>query len=314
MQTANKAGGSRSESERGVAFGLAAYGMWGIFPIYFHALAPAGAMEILVHRILWSLLVCGAIWLVKRDGSWISPLIMVPHRLALIILAAMLLAINWLTYIHAVNSGNVVEASLGYFINPLVLVILGVGLLHERLRRLQWTAVGLGLVAVLVISIDYGRPPWIALTLAFSFAAYGFIKKKVGPTVGALPSMTVESAVLAPAAIGILVWIQATGRSSFGVDAPWHMVLLALSGIFTTAPLICFAAAARRVPLTTMGLMQFLAPVLQLLIGVVIFGEDVPPTRWVGFGLVWIALTCLTLDSLHRARKSYRARVGVASR
>ncbi len=294
---------TRSEVERGVIFGLAAYGMWGVFPIYFHALAPSGAMEILVHRVLWSLLVCLGIWTVRRDLSWVRPILAVPHRLALLALAAVLLACNWFTYIHAVNTNRVVETSLGYFINPLVLVLLGVTVLHERLRPLQWTAVAIGLIAVLVISWDYGRPPWIALTLAFSFAAYGFIKKRVGVSVEALPSMTVESAVLAPAALGILVWINATGRGTFTQDLPWHAVLLALSGIFTTAPLVCFAAAARRVPLTTMGLLQFIAPVLQLLIGVLVLGEQIPPVRWVGFGLVWLALGILTWDSLARARR-----------
>jgi chloramphenicol-sensitive protein RarD len=293
----------RLDLDRGVMFGLAAYGMWGVFPIYFHALAPASALEILVHRVIWSLLVCIAIWILKRDRSWIRPLLAVPHRLALLALAAVLLACNWFTYIHAVNTNRVVETSLGYFINPLVLVVLGVTILHERLRRLQWIAVGIGLVAVLVISWDYGQPPWIALTLAFSFAAYGFIKKKVGVSVEALPSMTVESAVLTPAAVVLLIWISATGRGTFGQDLPWHAILLALSGIFTTAPLVCFAAAARRVPLTTMGLLQFIAPILQLLIGVLVLDERIPPVRWVGFGLVWLALAVLTWDTLAWSRR-----------
>ncbi|HYI25066.1 MAG TPA: EamA family transporter RarD [Thermomicrobiales bacterium] len=289
-------------------FGLAAYGMWGVFPIYFKALAPAGSLEILAHRVVWSFLVCTVIWILRRDLSWVRPLIAVPHRLALLILAAVLLALNWLTYIHAVNSGNVVESSLGYFINPLVLVLLGVTVLHEHLRPLQWTAVGIGVIAVSVISWDYGRLPWIALVLASSFAAYGFIKKKVGTSVEALPSMTVESAVLTPPAIAILAWIAGTGRGTFTHDAPWHALLLAMSGVFTTGPLVCFAAAARRVPLTTMGLMQFVAPVLQLLIGVLVFGERVTAVRWFGFGLVWVALACLSFDSVHHAHSTRQRR------
>lgn len=305
-------GPAGTEADRGIMFGLAAYGMWGVFPIYFKALDPAGALEILAHRVVWSLLVCMVAWMVLRDRSWVRPLVAVPGRLLLLALAAFLLAINWGVYIYAVTIDNVVETSLGYFINPLVLVLMGVLILHERLRPLQWAAVGIGTLAVLVITWDYGRPPWIALALAFSFATYGFIKKKVGPVIEALPSMTVETIVLAPVAGGMLLWIERSGEGTFTVDAPWHPVLLMASGVFTTAPLLCFAAAARRVPLTTMGLMQFLAPVLQLLIGVIVFGEHVPALRWAGFVLVWVALGMLTADSLARARR--RAQVRAAAR
>jgi chloramphenicol-sensitive protein RarD len=301
-------GAARTEAERGVLFGFAAYGMWGVLPLYFHALAPAGALEILAHRVVWSVVVCALAWAALRDLFWLRPLLAVPHRLLLLVIAAFLLAVNWGVYIYAVTVENIVESSLGYFINPLVLVLMGVLILHERLRPLQWVAVGIGTLAVLVITWDYGRPPWIALALAFSFAIYGFIKKKVGPAVGALPSMTVESVVLAPFALALLAWIGITGHGTFTQDAPWHPFLLSLSGIITTVPLICFAAAARRVPLTTMGLLQFTAPVLQLLIGVLVLDEDVPPVRWVGFGLVWTALVILTFDSLWSARSRARLR------
>lgn len=298
---------ARTESERGVLFGVAAYSMWGVFPLYFHALAPASAMEILVNRVVWSMLFCAIVWLVLRDLSWIGPLLAVPRRLFLLVIAAIFLAINWGGYIYAVTVENVVETSLGYFINPLVLVLMGVLILHERLRPMQWVAVGIGALAVLVIAFDYGRPPWIALTLAFSFAIYGFIKKHVGADIGALASMTTETAVLAPFALIALVWIESTGRGTLSHDAPWHALLLLASGVITAGPLICFAAAARRVPLTTMGLLQFLAPVLQLICGVVILGEDVPPVRWAGFGLVWVALSLLTVDSMRAARGRRRA-------
>jgi chloramphenicol-sensitive protein RarD len=300
--------GARSESERGVLFGIAAYGMWGVFPLYFNALAPAGALEILVNRVVWSMLFCVFAWLVIRDLSWIRPLVAVPRRLLLLTIAAFVLAINWGGYIYAVSIDNVVESSLGYFINPLVLVLMGVLILHERLRPMQWAAVAIGAVAVLVIAFDYGRPPWIALTLAFSFAIYGFIKKQVGTQIGALASMTTETAVLAPFALAVLVWIQVRGDGTLTHDAPWHGLLLMASGVITAVPLICFAAAARRVPLTTMGLLQFLAPVLQLICGVVILGEHVPPVRWVGFGLVWIALVLLTVDSWRAAATRSRLR------
>ncbi|MBA2776488.1 MAG: EamA family transporter RarD [Chloroflexia bacterium] len=279
-----------------------------MFPLYFHALAPASAAEILANRVVWSMVICVAAWLVLGDASWIRPLIAVPRRLFLLVVAAIFLAINWGGYIYAVTIGNVVETSLGYFINPLVLVSMGVLILHERLRPMQWTAVGIGVVAVSVIAFDYGRPPWIALTLAFSFAIYGFIKKQVGANIGALASMTTETAVLAPIAAIALVWIEWSGRGTLSHDPPWHGLLLMASGIATTVPLICFAAAARRVPLTTMGLLQFLAPVLQLVIGVVVLGEHVPPVRWVGFSLVWVALTLLSIDSLKMARKRSRDR------
>lgn len=284
--------------------------MWGMFPLYFHALAPASTLEILANRVVWSMAVCVIAWFVLRDISWIRQLISVPRRLFLLVIAAVLLAINWGVYIYAVTVENVVETSLGYFINPLVLVLMGVLILHERLRPVQWTAVGIGALAVFVIAFDYGRPPWIALTLAFSFAIYGFIKKQVGANIGALASMTTETAALAPIAGIVLIWIEWSGRGTLSLDPPWHGLMLMASGIITTAPLICFAAAARRVPLTAMGLLQFLAPVLQLVIGVVVLGEHVPPARWVGFGLVWVALTLLTIDSLRAARLRAQIRKG----
>lgn len=294
------------EGRRGLVLGAAAYGMWGIFPIYFHLLSPAGSLEILGQRIVWSMVFCTLAWLVIRDVGWIRVLLRSPRRLALLTIAAYILAVNWGVYIYAVVADNVVEASLGYFINPLVLVVMGVVLLHERLRPLQWLAVGLGTVAVVIMAVDYGRPPWIALTLAFSFAIYGFIKKLVGGQIGALESMTTETAVLAPLALALVVWLEVSGRGTFTQDAPLHGLMLIGTGVITPLPLICFAAAARRVPLTTMGLLQFVAPVLQLVCGVLIFGEHVPLVRWVGFGIVWLALVALTVDSVRHLRSRSR--------
>lgn len=305
-QTPTETSAAADETNRGVLYGAAAYGLWGVLPLYFNALAPAGALEILVNRVTWLMLFCVIVWTVLRDRSWIQPLVAVPRRLVLLTVAAVLLAVNWGVYIYAVTVGNVVESSLGYFINPLVLVLMGVLILHERLRSLQWAAVAIGALAVLVIAVDYGRPPWIALTLAFTFAIYGFIKKQVGANIGALASLTTETAVLAPFAIVTLVWIEAGGRGTLTHDAPWHGLLLLTSGAVTAGPLILFAAAARRVPLTTVGLLQFLAPVLQLICGVAILGERVPPVRWAGFGLVWVALVLLTFDSLRAARRRSR--------
>ncbi len=291
-----------TESRSGVFYGIAAYGMWGVFPIYFHLLAPAGTVEILANRIVWSAVFCILAWAVLRDLSWVRPLVAVPRRLVLLTAAALVLAVNWCGYIYAVNQNNVVESSLGYFINPLVLVLMGVLFLKERLRPLQWAALATGTVAVLVIAIDYGRPPWIALTLAFSFAIYGFIKKKVGPVIGALESMTVETLVLAPVALIVLVWIEAGGDGTLFTEGPWHTFALMISGLITAVPLICFSAAARRVALSTMGFLQFLAPTLQLIVGVWILGEHVPAARWVGFGIVWVALALLTVDTVRFAR------------
>jgi chloramphenicol-sensitive protein RarD len=203
----------------------------------------------------------------------------------------------------------VVEASLGYFINPLVTVLLGVLVLRERLRSLQWAAVGVGTVAVVVLTLDYGRPPWIALTLALSFGLYGLIKNRVGAAVGALASLTTETLVLAPVAAVGLIWFETTGRGHFGANPPWQGLLLASVGVATVVPLLFFAAAARRVPLSTMGLLQYMTPVLQLLCGVVLLGERMAASRWAGFALVWVALVVLTVDSLRTARLRARRSV-----
>jgi chloramphenicol-sensitive protein RarD len=225
----------------------------------------------------------------------------------LLTLAAFLLAINWGVYIYAVISGNVVESSLGYFINPLILVLMGVFILHERLRRLQWWAVVLGTIAVLIISLNYGRLPWIALSLAVSFATYGFIKKQVGANIGALPSMTIETVVLAPFAAAGIVWIERTGNGTFSTEGAAHTLMLLSTGVVTAVPLILFAAAARRVPLATMGLLQFFAPVLQFICGVFVLGEVVPASRWIGFGFVWIALVLLTVHTIQTSRSRRRS-------
>jgi chloramphenicol-sensitive protein RarD len=292
-----------SEVGRGTLYGFAAYALWGIFPLYFRALDRSGAMEILLHRILWSLATLLIIIAVTRALRNLRDALRQPAVVWRLAAAAAAIAVNWGLYIYAVNSGQVVEAALGYFINPLVTVALGVLVLGERLRTAQWTAVGVGVVAVAVLTLDYGRLPWIALTLAMSFGFYGLIKNRVGPSVGALPGLTVETLMLAPLALSALLWFELSGRGTFTVDAPWQGLLLASAGLVTVGPLLFFAAAARRVPLTTMGLLQYLTPVLQLLCGVLLLDEHVPPTRWIGFGLVWVALALLTADSLRQSRR-----------
>lgn len=292
-----------SAERRGTTFGAGAYLLWGVFPLYFHALLPAGPVEIVVHRVVWSLAVCLLLVALTRQTSWIRPLLASPRQLSGLAVAALCIALNWGIYVYGVNSGRVVETALGYFINPLVTVLLGVVLLRERLSRTQWAAVVLGALAVVVLTVDYGHPPWIALALAISFATYGLLKKQLGVKVGAVASLTTETALLFPLALGALVWLELTGRGTFSEQPPAHGLLLASTGVATALPLLLFAAAARRVPLVTMGLLQFITPVLQLLCGVLLLGEAVPASRWIGFAIVWVALVLLAIDSIRTARR-----------
>jgi chloramphenicol-sensitive protein RarD len=295
---------------RGTIFGASAYLLWGTFPLYFRALLPANAFEILLHRMVWSLAFCLIALAVLRQIGWVRPLVRQPARLLMLGVAAVTIALNWGVYIYAVNAGHVVEAALGYFFNPIVTVLLGVLLLRETLRPMQWVAVGLGLVAAVVLTIDYGRPPWVALVLAGTFATYGLMKNRVGAGLGALASLSTETALLFPFAVAGLVWLELTGHGTFTSAGTGHTLLLASTGIATAVPLLLFAAAARRIPLVTIGLLQFMTPVLQLLCGVLLLGEVVPPSRWVGFGIVWLALMVLTLDSL---RAAHAVRLGRAA-
>jgi chloramphenicol-sensitive protein RarD len=293
-----------SEHRRGFLFGVAAYLMWGLFPLYWPLLEPGSPAEILAHRVVWSLVfVVGLLVARLRIGSLRAVLHDGRARIALVV-AALVIAVNWFTYIYGVNSGQVVETSLGYFINPLVTVLIGVLILGERLRRLQWVALGIGFVAVLWLAIDNGRPPWIALTLAFSFGTYGLAKKKAD--VGAIEGTAVETAVLAPLALGYLVFLQQAGEGNFGTHGWTHALLLATAGVVTAVPLLCFGAAATRIPLTTIGLLQYLGPVLQFLIGVFVLSEAMSAARWGGFALVWLALVVLTAEALAHRRRILR--------
>ncbi len=271
-------------------------------------LEPAGAVEILAHRIVWSLLVVLAVLTATRSWSWVRPLLRDRTTLRRMSLAAALIAANWVIYIWGVNSGHVVETSLGYFVTPIVMVLLGVVVLHERLRRVQWAAIALGALAVVVLTVDYGRPPWIALGLAASFGTYGLLKKRVGATVGAVQSLTVETAVLVLPALGYLMVLEARGTGHFGHVGAGHELLLASTGVVTAIPLLLFASSARRVPLSVLGLLQYIAPVLQLLTGVLLYDEPMPPSRLAGFALVWVALAVLSVDGLRHRGPSGRAR------
>ncbi|MGB7447798.1 MAG: EamA family transporter RarD [Ornithinimicrobium sp.] len=290
----------------GTAYGLAAYGAWGLFPLYFTALRPAGALEILLHRVLWAFVLCLGIVVVLGQVRLLTQTLRRPRTLLTLALAGVLIAANWTLYIVAVLTGHVTEAALGYFLNPLVTVALGVVVLREQLRGAQWVAVGLGGVAAVYLTIDYGAPPWISLGLAFSFASYGLVKKHLGTSLSAIQSLTAETMILTPAALALLAFLISTGQDTFTTQGWDHALLLVGAGVATTVPLLWFAAAARRIPLSSVGLLQFLTPVLQLLCAVLVLGESVPGSRWVGFALVWVALIILSADSVVTAGRSRR--------
>jgi chloramphenicol-sensitive protein RarD len=296
-----------SELRRGTAYGAAAYLLWGLFPLYWPLLEPAGPVEILAHRIVWTLVVILGVLAVQRNWASIRELTRDRRSLTILVAAAVLIAGNWCLYIYGVTSEQVVETSLGYFINPIVTVMLGVLVLKERLRPLQWAAIALGTVAVAVLAVDYGRPPWIALGLAFSFGTYALLKNRVGAKVGAVQSLTVETAVLVLPALGWLLLLEARGDGQLGHTSAGETLLLMSTGVVTAIPLLFFASAARRVPLTVVGLLQYLAPVLQFLTGVVIYDEPMPASRLAGFVLVWAALVVLTADMLRNRRVRRRA-------
>ncbi|HEY0889217.1 MAG TPA: EamA family transporter RarD [Nocardioides sp.] len=293
-----------SDQRRGMIFGVAAYVMWGAFPLYFPLLEPADPFEILAHRIVWSALTLLVVVVLLRRVGRVRALVADRRRLAFLAIAGVTICFNWGGYIWGVNNGYVVETSLGYFINPLVTVMFGVLLLGERLRALQWASLALAGLAVVVLTLDYGRLPWIALLLAFSFGTYGLLKKQANA--GAIESLTVETGVVAPVAAAYAVWLAATGASHFSTEGPGHTALMLSAGLVTVVPLVCFGAAATRVPLVTIGLLQYLAPVLQFLLGVLYFDEDMPPVRWIGFGLVWLALVLLTVEALRHRRRQLR--------
>jgi chloramphenicol-sensitive protein RarD len=287
--------------------GAGAYVLWGLLALYWPLLEPASAPEVLAHRFVWSLVFVAGLLALRRGAGPLAALLRRPRSLALLATAALIIALNWLTYTWGVMNGHVVETSLGYFINPLVTVLLGVVVLGERLNAAQWVAIGIATVAVAGLTIDYGRLPWIALTLASTFAAYGLVKKMA--RVGVVEGLTVETAVLFLPALAFLMASKAHGTLVFGHAGAGHAVLAAMSGVATAVPLLLFAAAVSRIPLTMIGLLQYLAPTLQFLIGVAVFREPLPPTRLAGFALVWVALAVFTIDGIRRHRRALRLAV-----
>ncbi|MEU7768457.1 EamA family transporter RarD [Nocardia sp. NPDC049190] len=294
----------QSRSLPGVVFGTSAFFLWGLFPAFFGLLAFAGAGEVVAQRILWTLVL---VLVVLAASGRLASLRDIGRRVwGLAALASAAIALNWGVYVYGVTSGHVVECALGYFINPLVTVAFGVVIFRERLTRAQWAALAVGATAVAVLTVDYGRPPIIALALACSFATYGLVKKVI--PLDALRGIAAEGLVAAPFALGFSIALAVTGGSEFGSSAE-HAALMVATGPVTLVPLLLFAVAAQRVPLSTMGLLQYLTPALQMAWGVMVAHEPMAASRWAGFALIWAALAIFTTDALLRARRGRRNRV-----
>lgn len=293
--------GSAADRRTGVLAGIAAYGLWGVFPLVFHQLRDVLPAEVLVHRVLWSFVVVAGVLGLRRQTGWWAVLRQRSAVRSRLVAAAAFITVNWLVYVWAVSEEHVVEAALGYYVNPLITVALGVVVLRERLTRMQVVALGCAAVAVAVLTVAYGRVPWIALVLACSFAGYGYLKKAVD--VPATTSLAVETAVLLPFALAGLVVVQVTGDAAFLHGSLGRDLLLVGLGVITAVPLVLFGTAARRIPLTLLGLLQYLTPTFQLLCGVVVLGEDLPPERLAGFVLVWVALALLGADAVRTSRR-----------
>lgn len=286
---------------KGVLYGAAAYLMWGFFPIYFKALQVVPSLEIMFHRVVWSFLFVLLLILLRREWSRFRASIRKPRVLAVFTLSAVLLATNWLIYIYGINSGQVVETSLGYFINPLLSVALGVIFLRERLRPMQWIPIGLAAIGVLYLTLQYGSLPWIALALAFSFGMYGLLKK-IAP-LGALHGLSIETGILFLPALLYLLYAESQASGSFGHLGLDVTLLLAFSGIITALPLLMFARAAQAIPLVLVGILQYIAPTVQFLLGVFLYQEPFTLSRLVGFAIIWLALIIFTLEGVYERRK-----------
>ncbi|MFF2053096.1 EamA family transporter RarD [Leifsonia sp. NPDC058194] len=297
---------STDQRSSGLIFALSAHVLWGVLTLYFIALAPTTAWEIVAWRVVFSLVFCAVLLTVTRAWRPFVGLLRTPRVLFTMALAGALIYVNWQTYVLATVTGHVVEAALGYFINPIVTILLGVLVQRERLRPAQWVAVGLSAVAVIVLAVGYGAFPWIALVLAFSFGFYGLIKKRVGPTVDAVSGLTLETMWLTPVAVVQLVVVGMTTGITLGEYGVWHTVALAGAGVVTAVPLLFFAAASRRLPLVYMGFVQYITPLIQFLVGVFVLHEAMPPERWLGFGIVWLALIVLSTDMIASARATRR--------
>jgi chloramphenicol-sensitive protein RarD len=298
---------SQSSRATGLTAGLTAHLLWGVFPLYFKLLDQAGAFEIVAHRVWWACLVCALGVTVKRAWRQVAAVWRRPQLAVRLAVAGALISFNWLLYVWAVVHDQVVDAALGYFINPLVTVALAIVVLRERLRRAQWLALGCGALAVAVIVIGYGQVPWVGLGLAVTFSLYSLAKNRVGGQTTPLVGLGFETAAVTPIALAGLIWFQASGQSHFTGYGAWYTVGLIGTGLITAGPLILFAVGAARLPLSSLALLQYVTPVMQFSIGVWVFGEQMPLARWIGFALIWVALAILSFDGLRAVR---RRRVG----
>ena len=282
--------------KKGVLSAVIAYALWGIFPVYFKALNAVPALQILAHRVVWSFVLLAAVLLVRREVKGFRKAALHPRMIAQYALAAVLLAVNWGMYVWGVNAGYVVQTSLGYFINPLVSVLLGVFFLKERLRPLQWLAVGLAALGVLYLTLSAGELPWIALVLAFSFGLYGLVKKT--SPLAPLYGLSLETVILFLPGLAVLIAVGASGTGAFGSLSRAQDGLMILSGVVTVIPLLLFATATRSVPLSTIGLLQYIAPTTQLLLGVFLYHEPFSQSRLIGFSIIWVGLLLLSGETL----------------
>jgi chloramphenicol-sensitive protein RarD len=288
-----------SKNKLGLLFGVSAYSLWGAFPLYWPLLEPANPLEIVSHRAVWTLVFCFIVLATTKALKSTLATLKQPKITARLFLTSILISINWLVYIWATNNGHVVEASLGYYINPLIIIGFGVILLKEKMRPLQWVAVSIASIGVLVLTIDYGRLPWIALALAISWGSYGLIKKQLG--LGALEGLAIETLISAFFYLGYLIYIGNQGTGQFGQS--WGLTLLLMSaGAITAIPLLLFNGSTNRLPFTTIGLLQYITPTLQFSVGVWVRHEDMPTARWIGFLIIWVALTTLALDLVKSSR------------
>jgi chloramphenicol-sensitive protein RarD len=286
----------------GILSAASAFLCWGLFPLYFHAIGDVPSLQILAHRMLWSLLFLVIVLAVRRQWAWLG-LLRQPRIVGSFVASAVLLSVNWLIYIWAVNNGHVIEASLGYFINPLVNISLGYLLLKERLRRAQWMAIAVAALGVAWLTWQAGTVPWIALALAFSFGGYGLLRKTAA--LGALEGLSFETMVLFPLAAAYVVWLTMSGQNAFiNTDSNTTRLLLMAAGPITAIPLLLFASGARQIPLSVLGLLQYLSPTLQFLLGVWIFHEAFTADRLVGFALIWLALALFAAEGLLRRPSS----------
>lgn len=293
---------SGSPQRVGLTYAIGAYAIWGLFPLYFAALMPANPFEVVGFRVIFSLVFSALLITILR--LWPKVIAVLTNRRVLWGLAAagILIFINWEIFILAVYQNKVIETSLGYFINPLITVILGVTVFRERLRRLQWMAIALGGVAVIVLTVGYGTLPWMALTLAVSFGLYGMVKKRVGNRVGAVVGLAFETMWVLPLALAQVVTVSLLGASSAFSLGPWHSTLIVFGGVLTAVPLMLFASGTKRIPLTWIGMMQYSTPLSSLVLGIFVFHEEMSPVRWIGFGIIWCALALLSADVFRATR------------